>query len=233
VWPHSSRTSLGTTLPRIGDDNRYRIAACGRFRGAITADLLSFAKNNNLDAALVIVEHETERILYFAQGQLIGAASNVLFERLGRLLYTAEVVSHDDSDTLIDLEESKGDAALLELIPEDAVTWAAERRVWDVGAALYFVNRGHFMFVEGEPELFLTADALDPMAVALEGVRLHDQWRNKSSKDDGGKKKAKAQTGMQRTPPDPIAGPLRPTEMRQEQVEAIFKKIREADIGYR
>ena len=35
------------------------------------------------------------------------------------------------------------------------------------------------------------------------------------------------------TPPDPIAGPLRPTEMRQEQVEAIFKKIREADIGHR
>ncbi len=225
------RKLLGGTVPLVGDGNRYQIAACGRFRGAITADLLTFAKNNTLDAALVIVEHETERVLYFEGGLIVGAASNVLFERLGRVLYTAEVVSHEDSGTLIDLEERKGETALLSLLPEEAISWAAEKRIWDVGAALYFVTKGHFMFIEGPPELSITAATLDPMAVALEGMRLHDQWRNKSSKDAGPRKKPVG--GMQRKPPAPIEGPLQSTEMKQEQVEALFKKIREADIGYR
>ena len=127
------RQLLGTTMRRIGDGNRYRIASCGRFRGAITPDLLSFAKNSKLDAALVVVEHDAERILYFNKGELVGSASSVLFERLGRLLYQAEVVSHDDSDTLIDLEEKKGDVALTHALPDTGPAAQALRGEGGIG----------------------------------------------------------------------------------------------------
>ena len=81
------RRVLGSTIPRVGDCGRYRIAASGRFQGALTAELLSFASNRRLDAALILAEKDLERILYFRGGVLVGASSSVLVERLGRLLH--------------------------------------------------------------------------------------------------------------------------------------------------
>ncbi len=170
---------LGPSMPRVAAGGRYGILASGRFRSAITADLLAFACNNRVDAALILTEQDTQRVLYFRDGMLVGAASNVLFERIGRLLYQAEVVTKDVSNTLIDIEESGGPGALLHRIPNAAIHYAAERQVWEVVAALFLVHAGHFVLVEGKPHL---DDALtvsfEPMQVALEGMRQHDQWRN-------------------------------------------------------
>jgi hypothetical protein len=174
---------LGASMPQAGADARYGVLASGRFRGAITADLLAFAANNKLDAALVLVDEDTERVLYFEGGLLIGAASNVLFERIGRLLYRIREVDHVTSEALIEAEEKHGPAALETWMPRAILGWAAERRIWEIVAALYLVPRGHFVLVEGKPELGrLLTTALDPMHVALEGLRQHDQWRHGSRK---------------------------------------------------
>lgn len=173
---------LGYRMPRCAARGRYSILGCGRFHGALTADLLAFAHNHRLDAALVLVEEDVERVLYFAKGLLVGASSNVLFERLGRLLYSAEVVDHDLGKTLVEVEEFQGVVALTEWIREEALAWALERRVWEVGAALYFMNHGHYVLVEGAPDLDdLPALAIEPMVVAVEGLRAYDEWRNSAS----------------------------------------------------
>jgi hypothetical protein len=173
---------LGESMPRVGSGGQYGIVASGRFRGALTADILSFTQNNKLDAALVLTEGDTTRVLYFHAGTLIGATSSVLFERIGRLLYRAGAVTHEASDILIDIEDQQGAAALLDWVPEPTLAWAAERRVWEVVAGLYVAGAGHFVLVEGLARLdrALTSE-LDPTQVALEGMRRHDQWRNRSA----------------------------------------------------
>ena len=176
------RRVLGSTIPRVGDCGRYRIAASGRFQGALTAELLSFASNRRLDAALILAEKDLERILYFRGGVLVGASSSVLFERLGRLLHQESVVSRAHSKALVSLEELQGDVAALAAFSDDAVVWALERRVEAVVAAAYFMSQAHFLFVEGPPDLGeLPLVDIDPMPVALEGLRLYDEWRNQSS----------------------------------------------------
>jgi len=176
------RRVLGCTIPRTGSGGRYRIAASGRFQGALTAELLSFASNRRLDAALILAEQDLERVLYVREGVLVGAASTVLFERLGRLLYQEGIVSHDHSKTLVSVEELHGDAAALAALSDDAVLWALERRVEAVVAASYFMGQGHFLFVEGPPDLGdVPGVCIDPMPVALEGLRLYDEWRNQSA----------------------------------------------------
>ena len=57
--------------------------------------LLALAGHPRTEAALVVVDEDAERALFFRQGEVVGATSNVLFERLGRVLYKSEVVTHD------------------------------------------------------------------------------------------------------------------------------------------
>ncbi len=172
--------AFGPSMPRVGDNGRYAIVASGRFRGAITADLLAFAHNNRVDGALLLVDEDTERVLFFEEGMLVGAQSNVLFERLGRLLYKAGAVERKAYEKLIEVEEEQGPSGLLDWVPEATLEWAAELRVWEVVAGLYLAGRGHFVLVEGRPQLDGVFEvSLDPMQVALEGMRRHDQWRNR------------------------------------------------------
>ncbi|MDJ0522541.1 MAG: DUF4388 domain-containing protein [Planctomycetota bacterium] len=175
----SLQNALGVSMPRTGMAGRYGIVASGRFRGALTADLMAFTCNNQLDAALVIADEDTERVLYFEHGHLVGAMSTVLFERLARILYNSGAVDREAYEGLIEIEEEQGPSALLDWVPAPALTRAAQQRVWEVVAGLYVVNQGHFILVEGSPQLDQPFRAsLDPMQVALEGLRRHDQWRN-------------------------------------------------------
>ena len=80
------RRVLGDKMPRLGDGDRYRIRAAGHFSGRLVGDLLAQAENQDLDGALVLMEPDVCRVLFFVRGQVVGASSNVLFERLGRLL---------------------------------------------------------------------------------------------------------------------------------------------------
>ena len=180
--------ALGPSMPRVGENGRYGIVASGRFRGAITADLLAFAHNNRVDGALLLVDDDTQRVLYFEEGMLVGAQSTLLFERLGRLLYKAGAVERKAYETLVEVEEEQGPSGLLDWVPESTLEWAAELRVWEVVAGLYLAGRGHFVLVEGHPQLDgVFQVSLDPMQVALEGMRRHDQWRNRPTDGSAGR----------------------------------------------
>lgn len=181
VEPYLRRV-LASTIPRVGDRGRYRIAACGRFRGSLTAELMALATNRRLDAALILAESDLERVLYFCEGLLVGSSSSVLFERLGRLLAQEGIVGRAHAETLVNVEEMHGDVAAVAALSDDAVLWALERRVEAVVAASYFMSQGHFLLVEGAPDLgALPRVSIDPMPVALEGLRLYDEWRNQST----------------------------------------------------
>jgi hypothetical protein len=172
------RRAVGSTIPRLDPDNRYRIAYAGKFSSRVAADLLAFGRNQRLSGALVVVDDDVVRTLFFHDGRVVGCDSNVLFERVSRVLRRASLLEEDDAEDLLEIEQEKGALAIRPSVGPEAFGWALERRAWEVASALFFVQRASFVIVEGEPDLG-NVEALDlsPMDLALEGLRRYDEWR--------------------------------------------------------
>lgn len=170
---------LGSRVPRLGPDDGFRISSCGRFSGRIAADLLAYAKNQSMDGAFVLVQDDALRALYVAKGTVVGAESNVLFERLGRVLLRLGHLSAEDARQVVMVEESHGTAAAVSMLPPEVAVVGLDRRAWEVGTALTFMGPSHFMYVDGAPDLgTLPRLSISTMDLAIEGVRRYDEWRN-------------------------------------------------------
>jgi hypothetical protein len=173
------KTLVGKVIPRGGEGDRYRIAYFGAFSSRVAADLLAFGRNQRLDGALILIDDDVLRALYYRQGRVVGADSNVLFERLGRVLLRAALVDDATASALISAEEASGVGAATAVLPADVARFGLERRTWDIAAGLFLIHRGNFLILEGAPELG-AVEALDlsPMDLAIEGLRRYDEWRN-------------------------------------------------------
>ena len=170
---------LGTCVDREGDGGLFQVCASGSFSGPQTADLLAFARSQDLNGALILTESDVQRAIYFKDGNVCGANSNVLFERLGRILQREGVVSAEDAIELITVEETQGVEAAAAMLPEEAARWGLERRVWDIAIALYFTRNAHFLIVEGTTQLGkVPLTEIPPTQLAMEGMRAYDEWRN-------------------------------------------------------
>jgi hypothetical protein len=170
---------LGGRVPRLGPDGTFRVSSCGRFSGRIAADLLAYAKNQSIDGAFVLVQDDALRALYLEKGVVVGAESNVLFERLGRVLLRLGHLSADDARQVVLVEEARGSAAAASMLPTEVQVLGLDRRAWEVGTALTFMGPSHFLFVDGAPDLGpLPRLSIATMDLAIEGVRRYDEWRN-------------------------------------------------------
>ncbi len=196
--------ALADGVRRSGDQGLHRVCASGRFSGPQTADLLAFCRSQELSGALLFAEPDVLRVLYFRQGRVIAADSSLLFERLGRILGREGVLTKEDSDAVVHLEEEQGLLAAVEALPADAARFALERRIWEVAISLYFTRNAHFLIVEGEPELGgLPEFDVPPDRLAMEGMRRYDEWRNAPRTARGGVPGGCAQ---QAPCPDPARG---------------------------
>lgn len=217
---------VGTSIPRGEDGQRYGVHACGRFHGAELPHLLRLLQDGQPSGALVVVDGDAERAIFLARGMVIGATSSVLFERLGRLLYKAEVVTKEDSDTLVDAEENFGVEALLMWLSAAHLQWAVDRRVWEVGGALALVKRGHFLFVEGEPAPDGPRVSIDPAQVVHEGMRLKQEMGSTPVSPED-----RLQPIPMQAPPPRVQRELKPIDVTPETAREIVKRIREAESG--
>jgi len=171
---------LGDTVPQTGNV-RYVVTATGRFSGDLVSDVMNQAYNHKLDGALVVAERDVTRVVYFRRGRVVGADSNVLFDRLGRILGSKGVLSPEDVDAIVEEEETNGLAAAIARLPEDAVEWGLDRRIREITSNLFFMPRSHFVLVKGRPNLGdVPLFDFSPLELAMEGLRRYDEWRNRS-----------------------------------------------------
>lgn len=206
---------VGDRIPR-DETGRFRVAHTGRFSNRCAGDLLAFCRNQRLDGALLVVEADTARALHFRGGRAVGAESDVLFERLGRLLRRCGVVDEATAAGLVDREEQFGLVTAAQGLSPEVSAWALETRVYDVAASLFFVAGGHFVIVEGAPDLgALPPVEVSPTDLALEGLRRYDEWRNgTTSPPRPSHKPAPA-------PPPPPAQPVAPASAVDELLERL------------
>ena len=215
---------LGSCLPRTGEDPHYEVSACGRFNGTELPHLRVYIQERQASGALIVIDGDAERAVFLSRGMIVGASSTVLFERLGRLLYKAEVVSKEDSDTLVDAEENFGVEAMLMWLSALHLHWAVDRRVWEVGSALALVKRGHFLFVEGEPALDGPRVSIDPAQVVHEGMRLKQEMGSGTVLPGD-----KLEPIPMEAPPPRVQRELKPIDVTPETAREIVKRIREAE----
>jgi hypothetical protein len=168
---------LGSTMPREG--GRYRIVLAGRFDGQVAADLLAFAHNHAKDSALVLGDTDCVRVLYFHGGLVVGADSDVIFERVARTLRRRGAVTAEEAEAVLELETSAGLVVASGLLRRETLEFGLEQRAWEIGRALPFLHGAHFFLVGGTPNLGgLPLLGIAPMDLALEGVRRYDEWRH-------------------------------------------------------
>ncbi len=173
------QSAVGQHVRVFGDSSLFRVCASGYFAGTQTADILNFARAQDLTGALIVADQDEDRVLYFQHGRVAGAQSTVLFERLGRVLLREGLMAKDAADELVDIEENNGLEHVLATIPDELSTYGLERRIWDVSTALYFARRSHFLIVEGECDMHpYPTFSIEPEQLAMEGMRCYDEWRN-------------------------------------------------------
>jgi hypothetical protein len=210
------KTLVGKVIPRGGEGDRYRIAYFGAFSSRVAADLLAFGRNQRLDGALILIDDDVLRALYYRQGRVVGGDSNVLFERLGRVLLRAALVDDATASALISAEEASGVGAATAVLPADVARFGLERRTWDIAAGLFLIHRGNFLILEGAPDLG-AVEALDlsPMDLAIEGLRRYDEWRNGAAGVPIPVRKA-----PEKRPPEAPATPGTPATVRKPTVRS-------------
>jgi hypothetical protein len=123
-----------------------------------------------MDAAMVLVDEDVVRVLYFQGGNVVGADSNV---RSG-------AIDEEVARGILDLEQEVGIVVAAGLVPAEALRPALEHRAFEIATSLPFMNNAHFLVVDGVPDLGgLPLLSLSPMDLAMEGLRRYDEWRNR------------------------------------------------------
>ncbi len=184
--------AVDCTVTREGRDGRHNVTASGVFEGGLTADLFGLARSQALNGALVVAAPDAKRVLYFRKGVVVGARSNLAEERLGQILLSADLVSLDEAQQIIDAENHYGIGAALEMVSAEAAQWGMERRVWEMATGLFFVEGGHYVLVEGEPVLEGVLEVgFQPMQLSMDGMRRVDEHRNFLAQQEASGKKKK------------------------------------------
>jgi tetratricopeptide (TPR) repeat protein len=164
----------------------------GELKDLSLGDVVQSIRQNRLTGTLALsLERKNEARIFFREGKIAalappaqdGAGPGAPF---GDVLRRMGVLS---AEVLAAARKKRGRKQLKTVLEEcgalaaDAYRAAAERYLFDAAADLFLRPRGRFRFQEGEapkgsfdPELEAAHAALDPQAVALEGVRRHDEW---------------------------------------------------------
>jgi hypothetical protein len=215
------RRAVGPVIPRIEEGTRYRILHAGQFSSRVAADLLAFGRNQRFDGALVVLDDDVVRAVHFRGGCVVGAASDFLFERLARILRRANLIDDPTMRRMQEDEEAGGAAKVVPLLDPELATWAIETQVWEVVAALFLVRAGHFLFVEGEPDLGGVPETdLNPMDLAIEGLRRYDEWRHGTTSVPTPVREEPAA----RPPEAPTRAASEPS--REEEIETVLAQLR-------
>ena len=143
-------------------------------------DMITFLSNNKRTGALVVLSDELKKTLFFHEGDVRMATSNVPEDRLGALLYRFGQVTHDQLEQA--LAEQSGSRRLGRVLidmgilsPHDLYT-AIRRQVEEIFYSVLLIRSGVFYFYNLEDESHTTQQLnLRTQNLLLEGVRRIDE----------------------------------------------------------
>jgi hypothetical protein len=172
-----------------GEDGR-RDAEDGaiiRLAGEITApstlcDIVALVGQTGWRGELVVLDGEDARSIFFEQGNVVGAVTNVVEERIGSVLYRFGAIDERERDRVLSATSSGkrfGEAALdLGILNQEKLYQFISRQVEEIVFAALAVGDGTFFFLDGfADERLVVRHTTSANALLMEGVRRMDEMR--------------------------------------------------------
>jgi hypothetical protein len=172
-----------------GEDGRRDAedGAIVRLAGEVTApgalcDVLALLGQTGWRGELVVLDGDEVRSVFFDQGNVVGAITNVESERLGSVLYRYGVIDGDARDRIMDLVKGGkrfGEAAIeLGVLKQDQIYSYISKQVDEIVFATLTVADGTFFFLDGFDEARLVSrHTVSANALLMDGVTRMDEMR--------------------------------------------------------
>ncbi|HYQ43076.1 MAG TPA: DUF4388 domain-containing protein, partial [Polyangiaceae bacterium] len=145
-------------------------------------DILALVAQTGWRGELVVLSADQSRSIFFEQGNVVGAVTNVEEERLGAVLYRFGAISEEQHAQITALTESGkrfGQAAIeLGILKYDEIYAYIARQIEEVVFATMTVSDGTFFFLDGFDESRLVSrHTVSANALLMDGVTRMDELR--------------------------------------------------------
>ena len=172
-----------------GEDGRRDAedGAVVRLSGEVTApgtlcDILALVAQTGWRGELVVLDGDDTRSIFFEQGNVVGAVTNVDAERLGSVLYRFGVITGDQRSRVLTQTQSGkrfGEAAIeLGVLKQDQIYSYIARQIEEIVFATMTVGDGTFFFLDGFDDVRLVSrHTVSANALLMDGVTRMDELR--------------------------------------------------------
>jgi hypothetical protein len=172
-----------------GEDGRRDTedGAVVRVAGEVTGpgtlcDVLALLAQMGWRGELVIEDREHLRSIFFDQGNVVGANTNVDDERIGSVLYRFGAMSAEDRDRVLGQAKAGqrfGEAALeLGLVTKESLYAHISKQIQEIVYATLLVSDGTFFFLDGfEESRLVSHHTLSASALLMNAVTRMDEMR--------------------------------------------------------
>ena len=172
-----------------GEDGRRDAedGAIVRLAGEVTApgalcDVLALLGQTGWRGELVVLDGDDARSVFFEQGNVVGAVTNVEAERLGSVLYRYGVLDAEARDRVMEVvKQGKrfGEAAIeLGVLRQDQIYSSISKQVDEIVFAIMTVGDGTFFFLDDFDEARLVSrHTVSANALLMDGVTRMDEMR--------------------------------------------------------
>ena len=172
-----------------GEDGRRDAedGAIVRLAGEVTApgalcDVLALLGQTGWRGELVVLDGDDARSVFFDQGNVVGAVTNVEAERLGSVLYRYGVIDAEARDRVLEVvKQGKrfGEAAIeLGVLKQDQIYSSISKQVDEIVFATMTVSDGTFFFLDNFDEARLVSrHTVSANALLMDGVTRMDEMR--------------------------------------------------------
>jgi len=172
-----------------GEDGRRDAedGAVVRLSGEVTApgtlcDILALIAQTGWRGELVVLDGDEARSVFFEQGNVVGATTNVEAERLGSVLYRFGVITRDELERVVQAVgggKRFGEAAIeLGVLKQDQIYAYIARQIEEIVFATMTVGDGTFFFLDGFDEARLVSrHTASANALLMDGVTRMDELR--------------------------------------------------------
>jgi len=173
-----------------GEDGRRDAddGAVVRLSGEVTAagslcDILALVAQTGWRGELVVLDGDDVRSIFFEQGNVVGAVTNVEDERLGSVLYRFGAITEEQHAQVVAATQGGGkrfgEAAIdLGVLKHDEIYCYIARQIEEIVFATMTVDDGTFFFLDGfDDSRLVSRHTVGANALLMDGVTRMDELR--------------------------------------------------------
>lgn len=183
----SERTLLhfqrATAMPSL-DEFRDPIVLSGDIAGmGGTIEVINFVTSARLSGNLIFVSGAARKCLYFKQGDLRGASSNLVEDRLGEVMYRFGQLSREDLDRCI-AEAKRFRRPLGNYLLDQGLINQAElyvfirRQVEEIFYSVLLIKDGDFYLTRFDVDSLPSPLSINAQSMLMEGLRRSDEMQH-------------------------------------------------------